>query len=72
MVPSEFMENASLCSSYSVDLYEKILENVFSIETRNITYQTLQMRTMLNYERYSKSNGKVSITQRQVHQSAWN
>ncbi len=29
----------------SVDLFNEILENVFSIKTRNITYQTWQMRT---------------------------
>ncbi len=48
MVPSEFTENASL-RSCSVDLYKKIFENVFSIKTRNIIYQTLQMRTILNW-----------------------
>ncbi len=37
------MENASFCPLV-LWICKKILENVFSIKIRNITYQTLQMR----------------------------
>ncbi len=37
-----------LLPPYSMDPYKQFIENVFSIKARNITCQTLQIRTILN------------------------
>ncbi len=47
MMPSEFIENASLYSLVLWFCTKTVLEHVFSIKTRNITYQNLQMQTIL-------------------------